>query len=140
MLAMHLFVWKAHQRGACGFGLTTGPLHPRLRCGVLYHVANRTLSVHGVGRDAVHFLVPLFESWSFSSLPQLPSIRISGSSVPPLDDPALRVPTTGDVPATPRSVPAPVSASIPEVAALRGLVHRLVDLLRKEPKGNPKLA
>ena len=102
--------------------------HPRLRCGVLYHVANRTLSFHGVGRDAVQFLVPLKESWTFSSLPQLPSIRTSGSSVPPLDDPALRVPTTGDVPATPRSVPAPVSAPNPEVAALRGLVHRLVDL------------
>ena len=26
MLAMHLFVWKAHQHGACGFGLTIGPL------------------------------------------------------------------------------------------------------------------
>ena len=102
--------------------------HPRLRCGVLYHVANRTLSFHGVGRDAVQFLVPLFESWTFSSLPQLPSIRTSGSSVPPLDDPALRVPTTGNVPTTPRSVPAPVSASSAEVVALLGLVHRLVDL------------
>ena len=70
--------------------------------------------------------MPLFESWTFSSLPQLPSIRTSGSSVPPLDDPALRVPTTSDVPA--RSVPGPVSAPYPEVAALRGLVHRLVDL------------
>ena len=88
--------------------------HPRLRCCVLYHVANRTLSFHGVGRDAVQFLVP--------------SIRTSGSSVPPLDDPALRVPTIGNVPATPRSVPAPVSASNTEVVALRGLVHRLVDM------------
>ena len=71
---------------------------------------------------AVQFLVPLFESWTFSSLPQL---RTSGSSVPPLDDTALRVPTTGDVPATPRSVPAPVSVPNPEVAALRGICAKV---------------
>ena len=38
--------------------------HPRLRCGVLYHVANRTLSFHGIARDAVQFLLPLFEDWT----------------------------------------------------------------------------
>ena len=27
--------------------------HPRLRCGVLFHVTNRTLSLHGIGSDAV---------------------------------------------------------------------------------------
>ena len=31
--------------------------HPRLRCGVLYHVANRTLPFHGMARDAVQFLL-----------------------------------------------------------------------------------
>ena len=35
--------------------------HPRLRCGVHYHVANRTLSFHGIAIDAVQFLLPLFE-------------------------------------------------------------------------------
>ena len=39
--------------------------HPRLRCGVLHHVANRTLSFHGIVIDAVQFLLPLFESWTF---------------------------------------------------------------------------
>ena len=34
---------------------------PRLRCGVLYHLANRTLSFHGIATDAVRFLLPLFE-------------------------------------------------------------------------------
>ena len=62
---MHLFVWE----GASAWGVwlrvdnwpTAVGKHPRLRCGVLYHVANRTLSFHGVGWDAVQFLVPLFE-------------------------------------------------------------------------------
>ena len=35
----------------------------RLHCGVLHHVANRTLSFHGVA-DAVQFLLPLLESWT----------------------------------------------------------------------------
>ena len=39
---------------------TTLGRHPRLQCGVLYHVANRTLSFHGIARDAVQFLL-LFE-------------------------------------------------------------------------------
>ena len=34
--------------------------HPHLRCGVLYHVANRTLSFHGIARDAVQFLLHSF--------------------------------------------------------------------------------
>ena len=38
--------------------------HPRLRNGVLFHMANRTLSFHGIGSDAVQFLLPLFESWT----------------------------------------------------------------------------
>ena len=95
--------------------------HPRLRCGVLYHVANRTLSFHGVA-DAVQFLLPLFESWTYSSLPQLPSIRADRvSPVVPLDDPRVpdsRVPGGG-----PSSPVAPY-----EISSLRSLVHQLVDL------------
>ena len=58
--------------------------HPRLRCGALFHVANRTLSYHGIGSDAVQFRLPLFESWTYSSLPQLPILRARpiSSSVP----------------------------------------------------------
>ena len=83
--------------------------HPRLRCGVLYHVANRTLSFHGVA-DAVQFLLPLFESWTYGSLPQLPSVRSNRVlPVPPLDDP--------HVPAS-------------ETTSLRALVHQLIDLCR----------
>ena len=71
--------------------------HPRFCCGVLYHVANRTLSFHGVGRSSI--LLPLFESWTYSSLPQLPSIRADRvSPVVPLDDPRVpdsRVPGGG---------------------------------------------
>ena len=48
--------------------------HPRLRCGVFYHVANRTLSFHGRARDAVQFLWPLFEDGTYFSLPQLLSV------------------------------------------------------------------
>ena len=66
--------------------------HPPLRCGALSHVANRTVSLREVGRDAVHFLVPLFESCTCSSLPHLPSIRHAGSSVPPLDSPVTPEP------------------------------------------------
>ena len=50
---------------------------PRLRCGVLYHLANRTLSFHGIATDAVKFLLPLFEDWTFPAIHQLPSVRVS---------------------------------------------------------------
>ena len=50
---------------------------PRLRCGVLYHLANRTLSFHGIATDAVRFLLPLFEDWTFPAIHQLPSVRVS---------------------------------------------------------------
>ena len=82
---MHQSEWKERQRGACGCVLISWPTalgrHPRLRCGVLYDVANRTLSFHGIARDAVQFLLPLFEDWTYSSLPQLPSVRSSGARV-----------------------------------------------------------
>ena len=47
--------------------------HLRLRCGVLYHIANRTLSFHGI-LDAVQLLLPVCESWTYASLPKLPSV------------------------------------------------------------------
>ena len=47
---------------------------PRLRCGALYHVANRTVTFHGVARDAARLLVPLFEGWTLPSISQLPSV------------------------------------------------------------------
>ena len=50
---------------------------PRLRCGVLYHLANRTLSFHGIAADAVRFLLPLFEDWTFPAIHLLPSVRVS---------------------------------------------------------------
>ena len=47
----------------------------RLRCGALYHVANGTVTIHGVARDATRFLVPLFEGWTLPSISQLPSVQ-----------------------------------------------------------------
>ena len=48
---------------------------PRLRCGVLYHVANRTLSFHGGADVARRMLLPIFADWTFSSLHDCPSMR-----------------------------------------------------------------
>ena len=126
--------------------------HPRLRCGVLYHVANRTLSFHGIARDAVQFLLPLFQDWTYSSLPQLPSIRSSGARVEidrpqtsgavpqrpsPFSSPG-RPQSGGVVPQRPTAVLSPpsdnhsstgIAGSTPsEVSVLRGLVHQLVDV------------
>ena len=114
--------------------------HPRLRCGVLHHVANRTLSFHGTGRDAVQFLLPLFADWTCSSLPQMPSVRSSGARVEfdrPLSNPGR--PQSGDaIPQLrPTAVPSPpsdnhsstgIAGSTPsKVSVLRGLVRRSVD-------------
>ena len=70
--------------------------HPRLRCGVPYHVANRTLSFHGNGRDAVQLLLPFFEDWTYSFFLQLPSVRCTGVRVQ-----SHRLPTSGAVPQRP---------------------------------------
>ena len=98
--------------------------HPQLRCGVLFHVANRTFSFHGIGSDAVQFLLPLFVSWTYSSLPQLPSLhaRLVSSSVHPLDNP-LPPAVSGSNTPLPQSRP-----ESSEVSSLRGLVQQLVEL------------
>ena len=74
-------------------------------------------------KDAVQFLLTLFESWTFTSLPQLPSIRNSGSAIPPLDNP--------HVPETATHAPVPAFC---DVASLRGIVRQLVDLCHGQPK------
>ena len=91
--------------------------HPRWRYGVLYHVANRTLCFHGRCQGCGSVIALLFENWIFFVHPQLPSIRCSGSSVPPLDNPVVPE-------ATPHS-PMPATRNI---ASLRGIVRQLVDL------------
>ena len=55
---------------------------PRLRCGVLYHLANRTLSFHGIADDAIGLLIILFEGWTSSSINQLPAVRSNLQSTP----------------------------------------------------------
>ena len=48
--------------------------HPLLRCGVLYHDANRTLSFHGIAKDAVQYLLPHLKAGLFRRCPSyLPS-------------------------------------------------------------------
>ena len=49
---------------------------PRMRCGVLYHVANRTITLNGVARDATRLLVPLFEGWIVASISQFAFVRL----------------------------------------------------------------
>ena len=58
---------------------------PRLRCGVLYHVANRELTFHGSAIDVTQLLLPIFEEWTYSTMNQMPSAR--PVSPPPFDDP-----------------------------------------------------
>ena len=127
--------------------------HPRLRCGVLYHVANRTLSFHGIARDAVQFLLPLFEDWTYYSLPQLPSVRSSDARVefdrPQTSGAVPQRPSPFSTPGCPQSggaIPQLRPSAVPalprdnhssngvagptpsEVSVLRGLVHQLVDV------------
>ena len=46
---------------------------PRLRCSVLYHVANRELTFHGSAADATQLLLPIFADWTYPTMNQLPS-------------------------------------------------------------------
>ena len=70
---------------------TGGGNRPRLRCGALFHVASRTVSLHGAARDAVRFLLPIFENWTVATMSQLSSVQqdqIHDVAHPPLE-PAL---------------------------------------------------
>ena len=80
---------------------------------------------------SVLMLLPLFESWTYSSLPQLPSLRARSvsSSVPLLDDPHPPALSGSN---TPLPQDRPQSSEVP---SLRGLVQQLVELCR----GNQRL-
>ena len=55
---------------------STAPGHrARLRCGVLYQLANHTLSFHGVAVDVVWFLSPSYEAWTRYAITHLSSVR-----------------------------------------------------------------
>ena len=129
---MHLFVWKAHQHGACGFGLTIGPL--------LWAGTHDCVVVCCITSRTARFLFPelvgmLFSFWCLSlrvglSRPShsyhqfaLRALQFLHWTILPSVCPQLVTCLR------PHGLfPAPVSAPNPEVAALRGLVHRLVDL------------
>ena len=72
------------------------------------------------------FLLPLFGSWTYSSLPQVPSLRARpvSSSVPRLDDPHPPAVFGSN---TPSPQDGPQSS---EVSSLLGLVQQLVELCR----------
>ena len=56
-------------------------------CGVLCHLANLTLSFHGIADDAVGLLILLFEGWTSSSITQFAfssAVEPSNQSFPPL--------------------------------------------------------
>ena len=48
---------------------------PRVRCGVLYQLANHTLSFHGVAVDVVRFLLSMYEAWTDYAITHLPSVQ-----------------------------------------------------------------
>ena len=77
---------------------------PRLRCGVFFHVANRTVSFHGSVSDARNLLLPLFADWTASSMADLPSAR------PPLP-PLLDDVTAPEVDSLDALLPAPSGAT-----------------------------
>ena len=124
-------------RGVCGSASASAlGRKPRLRCGALFHVANRTVSFHGVTADAVRFLLLLFEEWTFSSITQLPSVRtvrgIADSPVPnppPLMSVPLPVATHEspmmDTSAPP--IPTPQSGVL-DGNVLRTMVRQLIDI------------
>ena len=122
---------------------------PRMRCGVLYHSANWTLSFHGIADDAVRSLISLFERWTSSSITQLPSVR-SNRQPTPSNVPSVRsnqcVPPNGPPPPLPHPVPRVMqeqqliqddSSPRPQKPddrqtrgddALRSMVHQLIDV------------
>ena len=123
---------------------------PRLRCGVLYHLGNRTLSFHGIADDAVRLLIPLFEGWTSSSITQLPSVQScrqsTHSKVPSVRSNHQSVPSNVPPPPLPHPVPRVAreqqkmqedSSQRPQTPddrqmrgddALRSMVHQLIDV------------
>ena len=89
MLATHLFVWKAHQLGACGPGLISGRLHwaGTHDCDAVCCIMLRTARFHFMvlAGTQFSFWCLSLRVGHFRPFPQLPSIRTSGSSVLPLD-------------------------------------------------------
>ena len=103
----------------------------RLRCGALYHVANGTVTFHGVARDAAKLLVPLFGGWTVPSISQLPSVQQDRVDVVvPVEhvfhgdesshSVASRLPPPSVQP------PAPIEKSM----SFLNMVHQLIDVCR----------
>ena len=57
-----------------------------LRCGVLYHVANRTLTFHGGADDCRRQLLPIFAGWTYSSIVDCPSMQPPSNGNPEVLD------------------------------------------------------
>ena len=90
--------------------------HRRMRCGVLYHVANRSCTFHGSARDALQLLLPLFESRTFASMTDLPSVRTPGEAAEPLALDALSGSESGAETPAPLDQPPPVDPSSPQAS------------------------
>ena len=110
---------------------------PRLRCGALFHVANRTVSFHGAARDAVRFLLPIFESSTVASISQLSSVQRDEDQdpmVPPLE-PAFQSQSRppSHRPPSPTAPPPPEALNAGhhgELSSFRTMVRQLIDLCR----------
>ena len=88
----------------------------------VYHVANRTVTFHGVARDAARLLVPLFEGWTVPSISQLPSVQRDRVDVVVPVEPVFH----GDQ--SSHSVASPLPND--ESRSLRNMVHQLIDVCR----------
>ena len=101
----------------------------RLRCGALYHVANRT-----VARDAARLLVPLFEGWTVPSISQLPSVCREHVDVVPPVEPLFQGQQSSHSVASPVTTatlpPVQLHAQNDESRSLRNMVHQLIDVCR----------
>ena len=80
----------------------------RLRVGVLYHVANRTLSFHGSATAVSQLLLPIFQDWTYATLSSLPSVSQVGDHVPVAQCLPTLVPEPVSAPVPPPPAPAPV--------------------------------
>ena len=109
---------------------------PRLRCGALFHVANRTVSFHEAARDAVRFLLPIFESWTVASISQLSSIQQNQEDDPVVSACRTRIPEPIETfnpwapSADSHSSPEAHDVGRRELSSLRTMVHQLIDVCR----------